>query len=115
MVGMEANKMRCEEIMTRGAEFVRPNDTCQFAALMMREGNYGFLPVIGLDHTVNGVLTDRDLVMRLVVDSRPAETKVWEVMSPDVATCQFDDDISEAARRMSRREVSRLVVLDNKD
>lgn len=107
--------MRCEELMTEGVEFVRPNDTCQMAALMMREGNYGFLPVIGLDGSVAGVLTDRDLVMRLVVESRPAETKVWEVMTRDVATCQFDDEVSEAARRMSRREVSRLVVLDARD
>lgn len=107
--------MRCEELMTRGVESVGPDDTCQLAATMMRDGNYGFLPVIGVDASVDGVLTDRDLVMRLVADSRPAETKVWEVMSRDVATCQLDDEVSEAALRMSRREVSRLVVLDNMD
>lgn len=107
--------MRCEELMTAGAEFVRPEDTCQFAALMMREGNYGFLPVIDTGKSLVGVLTDRDLVLRILVDARPATTKVWEVMTKDVATCQFDDEVSQAARRMSRREVSRLVVLDAAD
>lgn len=107
--------MRCEEIMQQPVECVVFDDTCQLAAMKMREGNFGFLPVCGADGSVEAVITDRDLAVRLIAESRPAETKVWEVASRDVVSCRRDDEVTEIARLMGEREVSRVVVLDRND
>ena len=108
--------MRCEEIVMREPECVRPDDPARLAAEKMREANVGFLPVCDLQNVVVGVVTDRDLATRLVADARPATTFVSDVMTSEgLVTCRPDDDLAEAARLMREHAVGRVVLTDDAD
>ncbi|MCW8139938.1 MAG: CBS domain-containing protein, partial [Planctomycetota bacterium] len=63
--------MRCEELMKRDPECVRPQDSIHEAARLMRDRGIGFLPVCDEDRKVLGTVTDRDIVIRAVADNRP--------------------------------------------
>ena len=59
--------MKIKEIMTKNVEALRPDDTIQTAAKKMRDRNVGFLPILEEGELV-GVITDRDLVVRILAD-----------------------------------------------
>ena len=106
--------MKVGQIMSTSVECVRPDDTLQEAAYVMKERNIGFLPVCDLDRFI-GMLTDRDIVIRGVADGRDTRTtRVRAVMTPDAICCREDDDVDEAARLMQDRRVRRIVVLDSR-
>jgi CBS domain-containing protein len=104
--------MRVDEVMTTSPEMIRPSDSARAAAARMREANAGFLPVVDEMEEVVGVITDRDLALRLVAEGLPAETPVEEVMSIDVLACRPDDDLERAEALMRTNQKSRLPVID---
>jgi CBS domain-containing protein len=94
---------------------ILPGDSIDQAARKMREANIGFLPVVEEDRVL-GVITDRDIVVRVVADRlNPRATKVQEVMSAKVIFCCSDQSVADAFRIMEKNRVSRLVVLDPED
>ncbi|WP_309089352.1 CBS domain-containing protein [Phenylobacterium sp.] len=103
--------MRINEIMSRQVEVARPQDTIQDVARKMREIDAGVIPVCDGDK-VQGMVTDRDIVVRAVSEARSFDTPVSEVMTADVEYCYEDDDIAQAADKMAELQVRRLVVLD---
>jgi CBS domain-containing protein len=59
------------------------------------------------------MLTDRDIVVRAVAQGRdPASTPVREIMTEGISYCFEDDDVKDAARQMSEKQIRRLAVLD---
>jgi CBS domain-containing protein len=104
--------MLVREVMTRGVEGVRPDDTIQDAAQKMKDLDVGPLPVCDGERVV-GMVTDRDITVRAVSDGLdPWTSKVREVMTPDVIFCFEDQDVNDAAKLMKERQVRRLVVLN---
>ncbi len=104
--------MKLKEIMTREVELAHPDDSVQTAAEKMRFRDIGFLPVYDGEQLL-GVLTDRDIVIRLVaegVDPKKSLDKDW--FTQPVITCYSDQDVSEAGRLMEEHQIRRLVILD---
>ena len=104
--------MRCRDVMKKDVARCLETLTVQSCAEMMRENGIGFVPVVDLDQLVVGVVTDRDLAMRVVANDLPVNTPVGHVMSRDVRVCRPDDDLRDAERNMSSARKSRLVVAD---
>ena len=105
--------MQVKDVMTRGAECVRPEDTLQEAARRMKALDVGPLPVCGDNDRLVGMLTDRDIVLRGVAEGRDARTtKVRDAMTSNVVCCKEDDDVKDAAATMKDRQIRRLVVVD---
>ncbi len=104
--------MRCEELMTTGVEVLRLRDTARDAARKMRDANVGFMPVLDDSEEVVGVLTDRDVVLRVVAEALPLETRVEDVMTVDVIACAPGDDLERAEELMRANQKARLVVID---
>ena len=73
----------------------------------------GFLPVVDADKQVIGVITDRDLAIRVLADDLPGDTPVGQVMTQDVRICRPDDELQAAEWKMSTTRKSRLVVADD--
>ena len=106
--------MRCEEIMNENVRCAEPSETVKAAAIRMRDHDIGFLPVCAEGGSVLGVITDRDIAVRLVAEGLWAPTcRVSEIMTPEVVYVRRDDDISTAEERMSRHQKSRIVVVDD--
>jgi CBS domain-containing protein len=103
--------MRINEIMSRDVERASPQDTIQAVARKMRDIDSGVIPVCDGDK-VQGMVTDRDIVLRAVSEGRSFATPVSEVMTADVEYCYEDDDITAAADKMAELQVRRLAVLD---
>jgi CBS domain-containing protein len=103
---------RVADVMSREVELVSPDATVQEAATSMAEYDVGAV-LIGAGESLEGILTDRDIILRAVVDGRnPAELHVGEIMSTTLFTCRDDDTLEEAFRIMSERQVRRLPVVD---
>jgi CBS domain-containing protein len=105
--------MRCEEIMKREVAHVSPNDTVQTAARIMRDANVGFLPICYPSGRVVGVVTDRDIAIRLVSANRPGSASVSEIMTGDLIACRPSDDLHHAEELMGRHHVSRILCTDD--
>ena len=104
--------MQVREVMTRGVECVRPEDTVSTAASRMRELDVGSVPVCGDDDRLVGMLTDRDITVRATAGGAdPSCTYVRDVMTPNIVYCFEDQNVNEAARMMKDNQIRRLVVL----
>ncbi|HZU06651.1 MAG TPA: CBS domain-containing protein [Chloroflexota bacterium] len=103
--------MQLYEIMTRDVVTIPPDATVQEAAARMRDRDIGALPVCEGARLV-GIVTDRDLALRVIAEGRPLTTPVRAVMTPHVLYCFEDQTVKEAAWLMEERKVRRLVILD---
>lgn len=104
-------KRRVEEIMTRTLEVVSPELSVRDVATRMRDRNIGACPVCE-EGMLLGMVTDRDLAMRVLAEGRdPETTRVQDVMSTDVASCAPDDRIDDVLLILAGRQVRRVPVV----
>lgn len=80
------------------------------AAELMGESHVGCLVIVE-GETPIGIVTERDIVRRVVAKRLPLDTKVSEVMSKSLVTINPDASLKEAARLMSVNKIRRLPVL----
>jgi uncharacterized protein (DUF2267 family)/predicted transcriptional regulator len=84
------------------------------AARAMRTNEVGCIVVVGETPGVVGIVTDRDIVLRVVGEARnPATTSLGEVMSPDVATLHPDAEPMDALHLMRERRLRRVPLVEN--
>ena len=101
------------EIMTSGVECVREDETVLDAAKKMAELNVGALPICGNDDRLKGMVTDRDIVVKVLAQGQdPASTKAGDLGQGKPVTIGADDSIEELVRTMAQHEVKRLPVID---
>jgi CBS domain-containing protein len=108
---LEPRGIIVEEVMAADVFTVSPGRPAAEAARIMRDNKVGFLPVVESDGEVVGVVTDRDLVVRLLADDRSPETAVEEVMTAAVVVCRAADDLAVCEHLMRVNQIARLVVL----
>ena len=87
--------------------------TVSDAVAHMKEKNVGCLLVCDAGRLV-GILTERDLMVRVIAQSRPLTTPVAECMTPDPVTVSSKESIRAAVERMQGGNYRHLPVLDEK-
>ena len=102
------------DIMTPDATCVGENETVLDAAKKLAELDVGSMPICGEDDRLKGMLTDRDIVVKVLAnDKDPGSTRVGELATQgEVVTIGADDPIDEALRTMTDHKVRRLPVID---
>jgi len=106
--------MNVAAICTRLPETVTREDTVLGAAKRMLEHEVGSLVITDEDGLPQGIVTDRDIVLRCVAEElRADKTKVGRVMTTDVHTVHEDMAIEGALEEMADKEVRRLVVVND--
>lgn len=104
--------MQVKNIMSKKPDYLPPDATLEKAADEMLKYDTGFIP-IGADSKLIGAITDRDIVVRgLAKGKNPKTTFVKDIMTPNILSCNEDDEVEKAAKIMSDQQVRRLVVLD---
>ncbi len=104
--------MLAKEIMTKNVEVGNPDMTLVEAARMMKEGDFGMLPV-GENDRLIGTITDRDIAVRGVADGKDVnQCTVREVMSQGIRYCFEDQDLNEISKNFSHHQIRRLPVLN---
>ena len=105
--------MQCQEIMKTDVEACRVDDTVATAARKMKERGIGFLPVCNERGLPMGVLTDRDIVLRVVAEGLdPNLRTVVDVMTLEIISVKEDDDVAVAQHAMAHNHKSRVIVVD---
>ena len=100
------------EAMTSKPCSIDADKPVSYAAKMMRDEDVGLAPIVEGERLV-GVLTDRDITIRVVAEGRdPDQVKVAEVASRDVVTLDPQQDLDEALRLMAQHQVRRLPVVE---
>jgi len=101
------------EVMTPDPATCRPEDSLRDAAQAMRSGNFGAVLVVENGGNVQGIITDRDIVVRAVAEGKdPAATEIGEVFTTDPTTLSPDDSLDEAVDALRESHVRRLPVVE---
>jgi CBS domain-containing protein len=106
--------MNVAAICTRLPETVSRDDTVLSAARQMLDHEVGTLVVSDGEGMPEGIVTDRDIVLRCVAEElHPEKTKVARVMTTEVHTIHEDVSVEVALEEMADKEVRRLVVVND--
>src|SRR5918996_1675785 len=103
------------EIMTADPACCTRNTTLDQVAKMMVQNNCGGIPVIDVNDRPVGVVTDRDIVCRVVADGKnPIAYTAETCMSQPVVTVNADDPLDEVVATMEKHQIRRGPVIDER-
>jgi CBS domain-containing protein len=101
-----------KDVMTSDPCTIDADKSVAYAAKMMRDEDVGLAPIVEGDKLI-GMLTDRDIAIRVVADGRdPDQVTVGEVASKQVVTIDPQQELDEALRIMAKHQVRRLPVVE---
>ncbi len=106
--------MTCAEVMTPSPTCCNPEHTAVEAAELMQREDVGLVPVVGSNNSkLIGVLTDRDIVLKVVAAGRdPRSTAVSEVMTNEPIACLPQESIESVMELMATRQLRRIPIVD---
>ena len=109
--------MQVRDVMTKDPSCVTPGATIREAAQLMQRENVGIIPVVEEkgSRKLLGVVTDRDIALRIVAEGRDGGTRVSDVMSSNrIHTCKPDDNVDDAMEAMASEQVRRIPIVDER-
>jgi CBS domain-containing protein len=103
---------KINEVMTDRPRAVTPQTSVREAAQVMEQEDIGSLPVVEEGVRLVGIVTDRDVAIRVVAGGLdPDSTPVGEVASAEVITLTPDHDLDEALALMAHAQVRRIPIV----
>jgi len=105
--------MLVAEAMTAHPVTMPPTATVAQAAAQMRDHDIGDVLVVDSAGHLQGIVTDRDLTVRLAADGRPTSAKIKEAMSTDCCTIGPSAGIEAAVELMRTHALRRVPVVDD--
>lgn len=104
--------MSLERIGSKTVVTISPDATVLEAAKLMHSKHIGCL-VVTDDSRPTGILTDRDIVLKLVAsEKQPGQTAVKNIMTTNPTMVNVNYDVLDAVRLMRNRGVRRLPIID---
>jgi CBS domain-containing protein len=104
------------DIMSSDCTCVGETDSVLDAAKRLAELDVGSLPICGDDNRLKGMLSDRDIVVKVLAQGKdPGSTKAGELGEGKPVTIGADDSVEEALHTMADHRVRRLPVIDGHD
>lgn len=113
---MEKSNQKCAEVMTKDPVCCVLADDAGLAARFMKEFDVGSIPIVESGPTMKliGIVTDRDLALKVVAEGRDLATaKVEDVMTRGLATCRPEDDLQRAFDLMAEHQLRRIPVVND--
>jgi CBS domain-containing protein len=105
--------MKVSDAMTPQVATARPADSVRKVAGIMAQIDTGAVPVVE-DGQILGLVTDRDIVLRVVAQGGDLGAPISGVMSDEVQSCGEDDNLADAAAQMANHQIRRLLVTGDK-
>ncbi len=106
--------MKIKEIMSRTVVSAHENDTADTVAKIMKKHDIGCVPIVNDDNKLTGIITDRDMVLRLAAAGKnPIFTKISDIMTRDIATTAPEADVAHVTEEMGICKVRRIPVVEN--
>lgn len=105
--------MKVDTIMTPSPITAPPSALLRDVARLMLDHDVGEIPIVDQGGATVGVVTDRDIVVRLVAHGQdPTQVQAGDCMTSPPRTVQPDADIKECADLMMRERIRRVPVVD---
>ena len=104
--------MKIRDVMTPNPRTVSPDDTIQQVARIMQAEDTGAVPVVN-NGQVLAVVTDRDIVVRVVAEGGSLSSPVGSIATKSVVCVTPDMSTHEASELMSEHQIRRLPVVEN--
>lgn len=107
--------MQVHDIMTRDPACCTPETSLRDVARTMVDEDCGALPVVENEQTRKpiGMVTDRDIVCRLVAEGRnPLESKARDAMTGEAVTVPQDASLEDCEKLMEQKQLRRIPVVD---
>lgn len=106
--------MRVKECMCGEVCWVKPDTKIYEIAKIMEQNHIGCVPVCNEQNCIVGIITDRDIILRgIACDKDVKSTNASDIMTSNVCTCNQNDDILDAERKMATNQIRRIPVVDN--
>ena len=103
------------DVMTPDPACCSPETTLDQVAKMMIQNNCGEIPIVDVNDQVVGVVTDRDIVCRVVAEGKnPIAHTAESCMSQPVVTVSPDDPLDEVVATMEKHQIRRVPVVDRR-
>lgn len=100
------------DFMSEDVFVVSPETNLSEVANQMKNKDTGFIPICD-GNRLKGTVTDRDIVIRAIAENRnPNETRVSDIMTPEVNYVFDDQSIEDATEIMQSKQIRRLMVLN---
>jgi CBS domain-containing protein len=104
------------DVMTPDPACCTPNTTLDEVAKMMARNDCGEIPVIDTGDQIVGVVTDRDIVCRVVAEGKnPVAYTAETCMSGPVVTVRTDAPLDEVVATMEKHQIRRVPVVDERE
>jgi CBS domain-containing protein len=105
-------RMLVKDVMSSPVVTIDETSTSNQAAASMAQSDVGCVIVINSSGKSIGILTERDLVIRVIANNlKPDTVKVKEIMTTPLVTIEPEATVTDAARRMNRLDIRRLGVM----
>lgn len=106
---------KCSEVMTREPACCEPGESITRVAGIMKREDVGSVPVVESqeDKKLIGIVTDRDLVVKLLAEKGNLErATVRDAMTDRPVSCRENDPVEQAVKLMSEKQVRRMPIVD---
>ncbi|HXG93061.1 MAG TPA: CBS domain-containing protein [Blastocatellia bacterium] len=114
--GPARSHLRCRDIMSRNVVTCRRDAPIFGVASIMRDHDIGAVPVVDEAGKLEGIVTDRDIVVTgLASDKTDAELRAEDCMSTDLYTANQNDRVVDVIREMGDHQVRRVPVVDSRN
>jgi CBS domain-containing protein len=102
------------DLMTEGCECVNSGESVADAARKLAQLNVGSMPICGEDNKLKGMLTDRDIAVKVVAEGKdPSSVTAGELAEGVPVTVSADDSADNVLSAMAENKVRRVPVLDS--
>jgi CBS domain-containing protein len=104
------------DVMTPDPACCTPSTTLDEVAKLMAQNDCGEIPVVDVGDSVVGVVTDRDIVCRVVAEGKnPMAYTAETCMSQPVVTVRSDAPLDEVVSTMEKHQIRRVPVVDDRE
>ena len=108
--------MKVKDCMEKNVCYLAPENTALDCAQMMNEKHIGAIPICDQNKKIVGIVTDRDIVLRVVANKKDAMlTSISEIMTKDVCYCFEDDEVINVENKMAKEQIRRIPVVDSNE
>jgi CBS domain-containing protein len=102
-----------KDVMTPDPVCCRPHTPIDEVARLMVDGDFGEIPIIDSADQPIGVVTDRDIVRRVVAQGKnPIGYTAESCMTQPVVTVKTDAALEDIVATMERHQIRRVPVVD---
>jgi len=102
------------DLMTEGCECVNAGESVADAARKLAQLNVGAMPICGEDNKLKGMLTDRDIAIKVVAEGKdPSAVSAGELGEGVPVTVGVDDSADDVLSTMAEHKIRRVPVLDS--